>query len=154
MISYEVSKAELASIKANIRGVEKSLFDSTVLEKIALEIKQRIKLRTQGGKDKNYKNFKKYSAGYAKKEKKTLVNMTQSADMLNALTQKAMSNNTIKIFFDNDDAKELADIHINKGAGRGKVIRDFFGVNKKDKDLAFETYQKATAPELAKRGIS
>ena len=80
--------------------------------------------------------------------------MTQSADMLNALTQKAMSNNTVKIFFDNDDAKELADIHINKGAGRGKVIRDFFGVNKKDKDLAFETYQKATAPELAKRGIS
>ena len=150
MISYEVSKAELNAIISNLSGIEKTLFNSTILEKIALDMKQRIKLRTQSGKDKNNKNFKKYSKGYADKEGKTLVNLTQTAGMLNSMTQKAMSNDAVKIFFSNNRAKKLADIHMNSA----KKIRAFFGVNKDDNAFAFSSYRKAIAPELAKRGIT
>ena len=150
MISYEVSQAELNAIIRNLAGIEKTLFNSTILEKIALDMKQRIKLRTQSGKDKNNKNFKKYSKGYADKEGKTLVNLTQTAGMLNSMTQKAMGNDAVKIFFSNNRAKKLADIHMNSA----KKIRAFFGVNKDDNAFAFSSYRKAIAPELAKRGIS
>ena len=154
MISYEVSQKELTGIINNLAGIEKTLFNPAILEKLAVDIKQRIKLRTQSGKDKKNKPFKKYSAGYAIKEGKDLVNLTQTAGMLNSMTQKAMSNEVVKIFFSNKRARELADIHINKGAGKGKVIRDFFGVNEKDREFAFSSYRKATAGELAKRGVS
>ena len=154
MISYEVSQKELTGIINNLAGIEKTLFNPAILEKLAVDIKKRVALRTQSGKDKKSKPFKKYSAGYAIKEGKDLVNLTQTAGMLNSMTQKAMSNEVVKIFFSNKRARELADIHINKGAGKGKVIRDFFGVNEKDREFAFSSYRKATAGELAKRGVS
>jgi len=155
MISYEVSQKELTGIINNLAGIEKTLFNPAILEKLAVDIKKRVALRTQSGKDKKSKPFKKYSAGYTKQEGKTLVNLTRTtAGMLNSMTQKAMSNEVVKIFFSNKRARELADIHINKGAGKGKVIRDFFGVNEKDREFAFSSYRKATAGELAKRGVS
>ena len=154
MITYEFNPADIQTILSNISGIEKSLFNSTILEKIMVDVKQRIKLRTQSGKDKNNKSFTPYSKQYSEQEGKTLVNLTQSAGMLNSMTQKVLSNESGKIFFSNKRAKTLADIHNNQGAGRGKVIRAFFGVNKDDRTFAFSSYRKATAPELAKRGVS
>ncbi|MCP3683789.1 MAG: hypothetical protein GY861_13980 [bacterium] len=147
MITYEFSQAEINAVIKNVGSIENALFNPTILNKVALDVKQRIKLRTQGGKDKNYKAFKKYSTGYSSKKGKTLVNLTDTGGMLNSMTQKVMSNDTAKIFLSTKEYQARARFNIDYG-------RDFWGVNAKDRDFAFSTYQKATALELAKKGVT
>ena len=150
MITYEVSQNEINSLVSRLSGLDKALINSTIIEKIAIDIKERIRLRTQGGKDVNYSSFKKYSLDYSIQEGKTLVNLTNTGEMLNSMTQKVMSNDTIKIFFSNKRARELAKKH---QFGDGVPVREFFGVGTKDREFAMATYRKSTAKELSKRGF-
>jgi len=154
MSGIEVNQAQLKKLSSLIKDTPDSLFDKKVLELVALRQKNRIFVRTTGGRDTNSNPFTPYNAAYAKKALKTSVtdvNLTATGNMLNAMTQKATDKQAV-ISFTNNEAEELASYHDKLGAGKNKVIRKFFGMSESDKDDLFDTYLNETAKRLRKLG--
>lgn len=152
MITYEVPEAQIRALANKFAGLENDLINKNIVETIALQIKDDIYMRTQTGKDADGNKFKPYTLKYASKKGKTVVNLTDSGMMLNAMTQKAMSNDTAKIFFNTSEASELAQVH-NEGQGH-MPQRQFFGVSRTDNSKALRIYQDLAKKELLKRGLS
>jgi hypothetical protein len=148
---YEIDKAQLQKNLNKLSNFNNKISNKNIIELIAEQIKLNIFTRTNAGYDYNYEKFDKYNNKYAKKEGKTLVNLTLTGHMLNAMTQKALTTDMAKIFFMTDRARKLAEIHNNLGAGKKKVIRKFFGINSRDEDIAQELYIKEITK--AKKGV-
>ena len=122
---------------------DKKLSDnSDSLKVIGTRIKNNIFIRTNAGKDFNFKPFKPYSPKYAKKNNKTTVNLTLTGEMLNTMVYRTLAKDKGKIFFSTADAREKATWHNITGAGRSKIIREFFGVNDKDNESAVKELNK------------
>lgn len=143
----EVSKKDIDSIVARLEKFGARITTGSILEQLALRIKNIIYLKTQSGRDADGKPFAPYSDAYRKQEGKTLVNLTKTGHLLNAMTQKVLTNSTAKIFFTNYSypnglsVQELASIHNSEGAGRKRVVRKFFGVSETDMIDIQKTYQ-------------
>lgn len=91
-----------------------------------------IKNRTQSkGLDVNNNPFKPYSKGYkrAKVKQSGVVDLTDSGRMFSSLTSKIKPSQGT-LFFRNQRQNRKAFFHNEAGAGRGKVIREFFGATK------------------------
>lgn len=94
--------------------------------------------RTQGGKDREGKSFKRYSKQYRNSDeykasgKSGRVNMTLTGDMLGLLDIKDQSDNTITLGWDDSDEAAKAHGHITGDPNGPKVRRDFFGLNDSD----------------------
>jgi hypothetical protein len=58
--------------------------------------------------------------------------MTLTGEMMNSMTQSLVSNNAARIFFSTSSARQKAIWHNILGAGKGKVIRSFFGSSEMD----------------------
>jgi len=111
---------------------------------LGLEIIDTIIARSQAGKDKKNKDFKKYSTSYIKsfdfklagKGKKP--NLTLSGEMLNALTVLDTSDGEITIGIPSDDDfnNAKAEGNITGSYGKPKAdpskARDFMGIASKD----------------------
>jgi hypothetical protein len=104
-----------------------------------------------------FRSFQPYSSAYASEEGKTMVNLTLTGTMLNAMTQKALSNTTGKIFFTNAGysgtsltARDVAKIH---NEGRGVPKREFFAVSSQDNKSALNIYQKGVKKALKESGL-
>lgn len=154
MSSLEIDLKKLKKLRGLIKDTPDSLFDPKVMNLIALRQKNRIFVRTSGGKNTRGNPFKPYNAAYALKALKTSVkdvNLTATGDMLNAMTQKASDKEAV-ISFTNPEAEEKASYHDKLGAGKNKVIRKFFGMSKPDKDDLFDTYVEETGRRLRKLG--
>ncbi len=151
MIEYKVPTAQILALQKKFEGMSDALMNKKIVETIALEIKEKIVSRTQTGKDLHGKAFKPYTLKYATKEGKTTVNLTNSGVMLNAISQKALSNDTAKIFFMTNESAELAKIH-NDGEGN-MPQRRFFGVGTSDNAEALRIYKRLAKQELARRGL-
>ena len=136
---FIVDEKEFSDIANKIAQLGKEVTNKTVLEKIALTIKNNIFQRTQAGKDVNFQPFAKYSSWYAQKEGKTIVNLAKTGGMLNSMTQKVLSNDTAKIFFTNKRARELA---LKHQTGEGVPVRNFFGVSVRDRQDAQKEFLK------------
>lgn len=134
---------QVSAIAQRMLSFSGKLNNSEIVESVALQVKDNIFLRTNAGQDVSMLSFAPYSQKYAEMEGKTIVNLMKTGQMLNEMTQKAMSNDTAKIFFMTERSRKLADVHNNLGAGRSKVIREFFGINEKDFALAKDLYQQA-----------
>ena len=133
----------------------KSLFNAKVLQALALRQKNRIYLRTLGGKDTNDNPFKSYNPQYARQSKKVSisdVNLTDTGEMLNGMTQNA-TDTKAEIFFTTDEQAERASYHDQVGAGKNRVIREFFGMSNQDKDDLFKQYTDKTSELLQKEGF-
>lgn len=149
--SVEINQQQLDAVISKLNKLGTQITTGSILEQIALKIKNTIFLRTQAGKDADNKPFAPYSDAYRTKEKKTFVNLTKTGKLLNAMTQKVLTNNTAKVFFENTGypngltTQEMAAIHNNKGAGRKKVVRNFFGVNDTDLNDLTRTYESEVA---------
>ena len=77
--------------------------------------------------------FKPYSAGYkrAKIKESGVVDLTDTGQMFSALTTKILPSKGT-LFFRNMFANKKAFFHDQVGAGKGKVIRPFFGINRQE----------------------
>ncbi len=87
------------------------------------------------------KKFTQYSKSYARKKKvsRQSVDLTMSGKMFSQLKAKATSENEGKLYFGSARAKKLANIHNNLGAGKSKIIREFFGLSDEDKKELIST---------------
>lgn len=147
----EINQEQVDAIASKLEKFGKRITSTAILEQLAVKIKNIIYLRTQSGKDADGSPFEPYSNAYLKREGKVIVNLTKTGHLLNAMTQKVLGNNTAKIFFTNFKypngitTQELASIHNERGAGKSKVVRQFFGVNDDDINDIVKTYESEVA---------
>lgn len=157
MITVTIDQAQVNAISNRMESLGKVISSGTILEFIAKEAINKIKLRTLSGIDADGQAFKPYVKWYAIKEGKTTVNLTQSNKMLRSLTQKVFSNNTAKIFFNTYSypngmtVQELALLHDQIGVGKNKTVRHFFGISDKEVDELVGIYQEEV--EKVKKGL-
>ena len=142
-----VPQQEIIDTMNTFLSVNEVLTTSDVLMKIALDVKNNIFLRTIGGKDFQYNPFIEYRDKYLKYKKakgkdQGNVNLSLTGTMLNAMTQKALNNYSIKIFFTNKQESDKAERHNTTGYN-GLRKRKFFFIGDKDKELALQTYNEA-----------
>ena len=128
--------------------LSRKLSTREIMAAAAQLVRDNIFVRTNSGKDKDNRSFKKYSPKYSAKEGKTLVNMTQTGQMMNSMSFKALSKNRGLVFFSNSRAINLAKKHNEEGIGREKIKREFFGANDMDQKDVISQYQKAIDEEI------
>lgn len=94
--------------------------------------------KTQEGKSRTGKGFKKYSKSYQKSDdfkafgKTGKVNLTLSGDMLGLIDVTADTSNTVTLGWDESDEAAKAHGHITGNPATRLPVRDFFGLNNKD----------------------
>lgn len=108
-----------------------------IYNKLGLSAIRLIKKRTREGKDMHGSEFIQYSAGYIKKKDKAgfadphKVNLTFSkvGGMLSSIDHKVNASLTsVLVFFDDREKERIAKYHQIEGAGKGRVIREFFDI--------------------------
>ena len=148
-----VDPKDLKHIEDNLRFLSQEITSKAILEALGVQIKDIIFLNTSAGQDADGKSFVDYDPAYAEQHGKTIVNLTDTGTMLNAMTQKVFEdNNLVKVFFANIDhpnfdgtVAELAEIHNDLGAGKSKKIREFFGLDNFNLGEVIATYQDHVA---------
>lgn len=133
---------QVKSIIDRLSSFGKEATSNNILLQIAVGVKDNILLQTAAGIDYKGAAFKPYSKAYAKREGKRNAWMYQSGVMLNSMTQKAIDNMSVMVYFNNATARERAKWHNVDGAGKSKVIREFFGFSEMAKQEAFMNYSK------------
>lgn len=113
-------------------------------EDLAFEVLEFIRNRTDKGKDKKNRNFKKYSEDYKNSldfsiagKSKGKVDLKLSGDMLDAMDLLSHKKGSILVGFENgseNNAKADGNITGSYGqpSGNSKHARDFLGITKKD----------------------
>ena len=111
--------------------------------RIGLAQERNIKKRTTRGIDLLGNVFKPYNEKYARRKYREtginahVVNLIFNPinGMMDSIDHKVLEGNAgVEIFFTNEQKNRLAEIHHALGAGKSKVIRKFWGVNKDDDD--------------------
>ena len=148
-MTVEINQEQLNSILGRLNNLPKKIVNRDIVNYLATVLKESIRLRTLSGRDVNENSFTSYSPEYAKKEGKRIVNLTQSGQMLSSMTQKTLSNDSAMIFFASAkyqnglSTNDLAKIHNQTGAGRNRVVREFFGLNENlDLPKIMKAYQE------------
>ena len=111
-------KPNFNKYKAKIKNADSTLY--SIIEFIIVGI---IK-RTQSGRDKDNKQFRKYSSAYGKTG---TVNLTESGAMLQSIDRKKITNG-VRLYFPNFTEARKA-FHNHK-----TFKRPFFGVDKKQRE--------------------
>lgn len=137
--------SDFQKIKKALQTILDGLQNQTLLNKLGLTQIRKIKDRTRRGVDLSGKTFKPYNEQYAERKFKTtgipthVVNLTLD-DISGMLQQIDHVVNTdfsnVEILFRDPRKRKLASYHNELGAGRSRVIREFWGINPQDeKDL-------------------
>ncbi|MBI5561073.1 MAG: phage virion morphogenesis protein, partial [Deltaproteobacteria bacterium] len=110
-----------------------------ILRKIAETLETRLRERTARGIDAKGKPFKPYSAAHAKKRLKEGKTFTVDLQFTGAMLRGLKSSTNedkgeVVLHFPDPGEAEKASFHNEQGAGKGKVIRRFFELNKDDLD--------------------
>ena len=95
-----------------------------------------IRNRTQRkGVDVNGSPFKPYSKAYRRRlvKQSGVVDLTDTGQMFSSLTSKITPSKGT-LFFRQAQANKKAFYHDIAGAGKGRVIRQFFGINDREAD--------------------
>lgn len=146
----------MASFKMKVE----SAFLSKLLSQLAERTIRFIKKRTRAGYDVDGIQFLPYSPEYKKRRAKK--GLTTSKVDLKFSDYKSMlstlgyelgkSYTSVAVFFEDDAKDKLAYYHSISGAGKGRVIRDFFGLNSVEFN-EIEDYVKDEWPEYAEKII-
>lgn len=119
------------------RNPERQLLNQQYWNALALRAIRIIRSRTRKGKDVEGRAFRQYNKQYLKKRQAdgilnaSLVNLEYSrvAGMLKSIDHMVSNDlSSVRIFFNNDRARTLAEYHNESGAGRSRIIRKFFGL--------------------------
>jgi hypothetical protein len=142
----------------NFKQIIDALKSQTLWNKVGLAGIRIIRKRTREGTDVEGKSFQEYSEGYAKKRERAglpthPVNLQfdDIQGMLMMVDHEVFNTlDGVKIFI-NDSAKEqLAVYHNIEGAGKGKVIRRFWGFNEFENEQLSDLAEKEVANILKK----
>ncbi len=122
-----VSINGLGETRAMLNNVERFLLSTKPMKLIVRDVRDRIKERTASGKD--YKNvtFEPYSKAYAKRKKKTVVDLDDTGKMLKALKTKVINPKHGRVFIKGNRAI-IANIHTT-GTGK-QPEREFMNITK------------------------
>ena len=150
MTDFTIQVNGLTDLTISLDRLSGAITNKRILNLIATKIKNNIFTRTSAGYDQNYNKFLPYSPKYAIYKGTTRVNLTDTGQMLNEMTQKVISNDTIKLFFVEGRARNLAFKHMNTA----RKIRSFFGVNARDEAEATALYDREISAEIARLGLS
>lgn len=100
---------------------------------------RRIKTRTRAGISSTGSKFAPYSKGYGSKKESGFVDLTDTGQMLGSMTFKATQSKG-ELFFRGREQVDKASIHDLFGAGKKKVVRPFFRINKKDEQVIRKSF--------------
>lgn len=126
--------------------------------KIGLGAIRLIKKRIRSGKDIKGSTFQPYSdnyvlvksrAGFANPEKVNLT-LARVGGMLAAIDHKSVGEDTVEVYFTDPLKEQLAYYHNVSGAGKSKVLREFFGLNEEEEDTLTELAQSEAEKILVK----
>ncbi len=81
----------LGETRAMLNRVERFLLSTKPMKLILRDVKERVEDRTASGKDYRGHKFEPYSKAYAKRKKKTKVDLDDSGEMLGTLKTKVIS---------------------------------------------------------------
>ncbi len=81
----------LRETRAMLNKVERFLLSTKPMKLILKDVKERIEDRTAKGKDYKNRKFEPYSEAYAKRKKKTTVDLDDTGEMLDALKTRVIS---------------------------------------------------------------
>ena len=132
-VTIKTNTIELSKSLERIQKQFSSVIKQTLANVSALQIRN-IRDRTQRkGISVNGSPFKSYSEGYkrAKVKESGVVDLTDTGQMFSSLTSKIRPSKGT-LFFRNMFANKKAFFHDKAGAGKGKVIRPFFGINRQE----------------------
>lgn len=141
-----MSANELQKVPDFLNEVIDALQSRTLLNKLGLAQIRKIKSRTRAGLDLEGKPFKAYNEKYAeRKEKLTgiptdVVNLVYNdIDGMMASIDHVVASDlkSVALTFTKKDRARIAQYHNELGAGKSRVIRQFWGVSEQDsKDIA------------------
>ena len=144
------------TIKSNTIQLTKSLqelqkkFPNAIRQALAnvsaLQIKN-IRDRTQiKGVSVNGSPFKPYSFAYkrAKVKESGVVDLTDTGQMFSSLTSKITPSKG-SLFFTNMFSNKKAFFHDIVGAGKGKVVRPFFSINRQEEKQIVKVFEDKIA---------
>lgn len=136
MVASVTIKTNTIELSKSLEQIQKrfpSVIKQTLANVSATQIKN-IRFRTQKkGISLNGSPFKPYSDGYkrAKVKESGVVDLTDTQQMFSSLTSKITPSKGT-LFFRNMFANKKAFFHDQAGAGKGKVVRRFFGINRQE----------------------
>jgi len=134
-MDYEISKKDIRAITTKLNKFSKEITSNDVLLQVALSVKNKILLQTGMGKDAHGKRFKPYSPQYAKAKGKRNAWLYDTGLMLNSMTQKVLGNNAVMIFFNNQTARERAEVN-----NPSRTFFEFTGLNTEDTIKQYNKY--------------
>lgn len=146
MVASVTIKTNTIQLSKSLEQIQKKFpnaIKQTLANVSALQIRN-IRDRTQRkGVSLNGSKFKPYSAGYkrAKVKESGVVDLTDTGQMFSALTSK-ISPSKGTLFFRNMFANKKAFFHDQAGAGKGKVVRRFFGINSKEEKQIVNVFKE------------
>ena len=146
MVASVTIKTNTIQLSKSLEQIQKKFpnaIKQTLANVSALQIRN-IRDRTQRkGVSLNGSKFKPYSAGYkrAKVKQSDVVDLTDTGQMFSALTSK-ISPSKGTLFFRNMFANKKAFFHDQAGAGKGKVVRRFFGINSKEEKQIVNVFKE------------
>ncbi len=136
MVASVTIKTNTIELSKNLEQIQKQFptaIKQTLANVSAFQIRN-IRDRTQRkGISVNGTAFKPYSAGYkrAKIKESGVVDLTDTSQMFSSVKTKILPSKGT-LFFRNMFANKKAFFHDQAGAGKGKVIRPFFGINRQE----------------------
>ena len=136
MVASVTIKANTIQLSKDLQQIQKQFpnaIQQTLANVSAFQILN-IRDRTQTkGVSVNGTAFKPYSAGYkrAKVKESGVVDLTDTGQMFSSLTTRILPSKGT-LFSRNMSANKKAFFHDQAGAGKGKVVRPFFGINRQE----------------------
>ncbi len=117
----------LGETRAMLNKVERFLLSTKPMKLIVEDVKEVIERKTESGKDYRGHKFEPYSEAYAKRKKKTVVDLDDTGKMLRALKTKVINPKHGRVFIKGNRAI-IANIHTT---GTGKMPqREFMAITK------------------------
>jgi len=141
--------SDIGKLKQIFDDIIAGLHSQKLMNRLGLAQQKMIRDRTLKGKDVEGKSWKKpnYNPQYAKRRARitglpsspvTLV-FDDISGMMQSIDFKAFEDNAgVELFFTNDQKRRLAEFHNLLGAGKKRVIREFWGVSESEEDKLAE----------------
>ena len=145
-VTIKTNTIQLRKELAEIQRKFPNVIRQTLANVSALQIRN-IRDRTQRkGVSVNGSPFKKYSLGYkrAKVKESGVVDLTDTGQMFSSLTSKITPSKG-SLFFRNMFSNKKAFFHDIAGAGKGKVVRPFFSINRQEEKQIVKVFEDKIA---------
>ncbi|MFQ5737115.1 MAG: hypothetical protein ACE5GY_09705 [Thermodesulfobacteriota bacterium] len=145
-MTLNVNVEGLEGLKGLLAEIRNDLISGEILERMAMEAKDRVLERTSTGKDFENKAFAPYSKAYGKAREKrglpgTTVDLRFTGEMLDDLTTSTdPAKGESTVFF--KDGKSARKALSHDGPGAGGVRRRFLGLSSADRHAIREMLEE------------